>query len=569
MRKTDAQRLPLGDYLVQRGMITADQKLQALSLHSQTGRRLGEVLVEMGALTEDDISQALAERNGIPYVHLRGGLVDPRIATSIPREKAELYEVLPLFRIHNRLFLAVSDPNKVFVLDIIRKLTGCEVLSVVSPKEEIRHMIADCFEGSAEETIGDLVSGMEEADVELVSQEVEGNYEDIADMAGESPIINLVNLIILKAIREHASDIHLEPERTFFRVRYRIDGILYEVMRQKIELLAPVISRMKIMANLDIAERRLPQDGRIQVMAHGHTVDLRFSSLPGVIGEKVVLRVLDREAGVLGLHQIGFSEETLGRFRALLHRPHGLVLVTGPTGSGKTTTLYAGLRELNSLEKNIVTIEDPVEYQFEIINQNQVRDEIGLTFARVLRHTLRQDPDIIMVGEIRDSETAEIAVQAALTGHLVLSTMHTNDASSSISRLLEMGIESYLLASSLIGVVGQRLVRTVCPDCMTRYMPTKPELATLGIPEDRKIQLTRGRGCSSCFDSGYRGRLGIYELVQIDHELQHLILRDPSLEEIRRHQANHDLPTLQSEGFRRVIEGKTTLEEVGRAVSIE
>ncbi len=569
MRKSDTQKLPLGDYLVHSGMITVEQKLAGLSLHAQTGRRLGEILVEMGALTEDDISQALAERGGIPYVRLKKGLADPAVATSIPREKAELYEVLPLFRIHNRLYMAVSDPHKVFVLDIIRKLTGCEVLPVVCPKDGIRQMIHESYEGSAEETMEDLVSGMEQADVELVSQEVDGNYEDIADMAGESPIINLVNLIILKAIREHASDIHIEPERSFFRVRYRIDGVLYEVMRQKIELMAPVISRMKIMANLDIAERRLPQDGRIQVMAHGHTVDLRFSSLPGVIGEKVVLRVLDRESGILGLDQIGFSPQTLERFRSLLHRPHGLVLVTGPTGSGKTTTLYAGLSELNSLEKNIVTIEDPVEYKFEIINQNQVRDDIGLTFARILRHTLRQDPDIIMVGEIRDTETAEIAVQAALTGHLVLSTMHTNDASSSISRLLEMGIESYLLASSLIGVVGQRLVRTVCPDCVTRYLPSKAEVETLGLAGEQNIQLTRGRGCSTCFDSGYRGRLGIYELVLINQDLQHLILRESSLEDIRRHQAENDMPTLQSEGFQRVIEGRTTLEEVSRAVSIE
>ena len=569
MRKTDTQKLPLGDYLVQQGRITPEQKRDALAAHAQSGRRLGEILVEMGLVTEENISQALAERAGIPYAHLRKGLADPALATTIPREKAELYEVLPLFRIHNRLFLAISDPHKVFVLDIIRKSTGCEVLPVVCPKEDILEMIRESFEGDSEEKIEDLVSDMEKADVELVSQEIDGNFEDIADMAGESPIINLVNLIVLKSIKEHASDIHIEPERTFFRVRYRIDGVLYEVMRQRIELLPPVISRLKIMANLDIAERRLPQDGRIQVMAHGRTIDLRFSSLPGVSGEKVVLRVLDREAGVLGLDQIGFSEAPLGCFRTLLHRPHGLVLVTGPTGSGKTTTLYAGLRELNSLEKNIVTIEDPVEYQFDIINQNQVRDDIGLSFARVLRTVLRQDPDIIMVGEIRDAETAEIAVQAALTGHLVLSTMHTNDAASSISRLLEMGIESYLLASSLIGVIGQRLVRTVCTECATRYMPTASELETLGVTADTKVQLTRGRGCSLCFDSGYRGRLGIYELLQITEELQRLVLENPSIDEIRVHQRENDLPSLRSEGFSRVLDGKTTLEEVSRAVSVE
>jgi len=374
---------------------------------------------------------------------------------------------------------------------------------------------------------------------------------------------------VLKAIKERASDIHIEPEQKFVRVRFRIDGVLYEVMRQRIDLHAPIISRLKIMANLDIAERRLPQDGRIQVLAQGRTVDLRFSSLPGVLGEKVVLRVLDRVAGVQGLGELGLAPETLALFRALLHRPHGLVLVTGPTGSGKTTTLYAGLQELNSIEKNIVTIEDPVEYQFEIIAQNQVREEIGLTFARILKHTLRQDPDIVMVGEIRDAETAEIAVQAALTGHLVLSTMHTNDAPSSISRLLEMGVEAYLLASSLIGVIAQRLVRTICPDCATTYYAAPAELETLGKSGQSGLQLKRGRGCSACFDSGYRGRLGIYELMPVDREFQKMLLENPTLDQIRENLRSHSLVSLRSEGFRRVLEGRTTLEEVTRAVSME
>jgi len=370
-------------------------------------------------------------------------------------------------------------------------------------------------------------------------------------------------------VKEKASDIHVEPELKFFRVRFRIDGVLYEVMRQRHDLLAPVLSRLKLMANLDIAERRLPQDGRIQVCALGRTIDLRLSTLPGVIGEKVVLRVLDKEKGVLGLDELGFSEATLTVFRSLLGRPHGLILVTGPTGSGKTTTLYGGLKELNCIEKNIVTIEDPVEYQFEVINQNQVREDIGLTFARILKHTLRQDPDILMVGEIRDAETAQIAVQASLTGHLVLSTMHTNDSASSISRLLEIGIEPYLLAPSLIGVIGQRLVRTVCADCASPYYPTPVEREALGVPEEKKVRLQRGRGCSTCFDSGYRGRLGIYELLVGDNEFQDLLLRNPSLEEIRRYQTKNDLPTLRSEGIRLVLEGRTTLEEVARRVAAE
>lgn len=567
IRSGTSRKLPLGDYLVTRKLITEEQKQEALRLHQETGRRLGEVLVQMGLLAEDDIARALSERSGFPFVRLRSGLVDPKALETIPRDKAELHQVVPLFRVHNRLSLAVGDPNKVFVLDSIRKLTGCEILPVVAMEDDIRRTISECYEGEIP-AMKDFSLGMEDADVELVECET-ASTDDIAEIAGESPIINLVNLIILKAIRERASDIHIEPERTFFRVRYRIDGVLYEVMRHRIELHAPVISRLKIMANLDIAERRMPQDGRIQVIARGRTVDLRFSSLPGVAGEKVVLRVLDKDGGVLGLDEIGFSTATLQTFRDSLRRPNGLVLVTGPTGSGKTTTLYGALKELNSLEKNIVTIEDPVEYRFEIINQNQVRDEIGLTFATILKHTLRQDPDILMVGEIRDAETAEIAVQAALTGHLVLSTMHTNDAASSITRLLEMGIESYLLASSLVAVVAQRLVRTICGDCATSYHPSPAELEALQATDRRDLQLRRGRGCASCFDSGYRGRIGLYEVMSVDRPLQSLLVEDPSLDGIRRHQEKLQVASLRSEGLACVLDGKTTLEEVTRAVFME
>ncbi len=563
-----SRKTRLGDLLIERGVITPVQQAAALEIQRQSGKRLGEVLVEMGLVTEENIARVLAERAGMPFTRLHKGLFDPRIVEIVPREKAERYEVLPLFKVHNQLTLAISDPHKVYLLDSLRRQTGCEILPVASPAEDILRSINEAY-GETEVSIGDLVAELDAGDIEVVSQETAGRFEDIAEMAGESPIINLVNQIVLKAIKERASDIHIEPEQKFLRVRFRIDGVLYEVMRQRIELHAPVISRLKIMANLDIAERRLPQDGRIQVLAQGRTVDLRFSSLPGVTGEKVVLRVLDKQAGVLGLGDLGCAPETLSVLRGLLHRPHGLVLVTGPTGSGKTTTLYAGLRELNSIEKNIVTIEDPVEYQFEIINQNQVREEIGLTFARVLKHTLRQDPDIIMVGEIRDAETAEIAVQAALTGHLVLSTMHTNDAASSVTRLLEMGIETYLLSSSLIGVVGQRLIRTVCPDCAVAYFPTPAEIETLGIAAQTGFQLRRGRGCSACFDSGYRGRIAIHELLPVDHELQRLLLRSPSIDQIRDYQVNQHLPTLRSEGLRRVMDGVTTLEEVARAVAME
>lgn len=558
----------LGDLLIQRGLITEAEKEDALSIQRESGRRLGEILIEKTTLTEKDIALVLAERAGFPFHRLTKGMVDPSIVGILPRAKAELYEVLPLFRIHNKLTLAICDPNKIFVIDTVHKITGCEIQPVISPKDDIFRMIEEAYE-QREVPIEDLVADFEEQDLELVSHETETHIEDIAQIAGESPIINLVNQIILKALNEKASDIHIEPEAGFFRVRFRIDGILYEVMRQRTDLHAPVISRMKLMANLDIAERRMPQDGRIQVQAQGRTIDLRLSSMPGVLGEKIVLRVLDREKGIISLEQLGFKPKELSTFRALLTRPNGLVLVTGPTGSGKTTTLYGGLDELNSLEKNIVTIEDPVEYQFDIINQNQVREEIGLTFAKILKHTLRQDPDILMVGEIREAETAQIAVQAALTGHLVLSTMHTNDAASSITRLLEVGVEPYLLAPSLVGVIGQRLVRVNCDKCSTEYYPSKAELRALGVAEDSDIRLRRGRGCEHCFDSGYRGRVGIYEMLVSDRHFQELLFRKPSIEEIRRFQDEKDVSTLRSEGIKLVLEGKTTLEEISRSVIME
>ncbi len=563
-----SKKVPLGEALVERGMITFEQRAAALQQHQQSGRRLGETLVEMGFITEEDIARVLADQTGSPFVQLRKGLIDPHIVQIIPRDKAERYEVLPLFKVRDTLTLAISDPHRVNVLDVIRKLTDCEIQPVVALREDILRMLVESYENAAT-TIEDFVSDLEGDDLELISSELSGGFEDIAEMAGESPIVNLVNQVILRAIKEHASDIHIEPERQFFRVRFRIDGVLYEVMHQRIEMHAPTISRLKIMANLDIAERRLPQDGRIQVVAQGRTVDLRFSSMPSVTGEKVVLRVLDKESGLLSLDQLGFAPKTLSAFRALLHSPHGLVLVTGPTGCGKTTTLYGGISELNSLEKNIVTIEDPVEYQFEIVNQNQVRDEIGLSFARILKHTLRQDPDIVMVGEIRDAETAEIAVQAALTGHLVLSTMHTNDAPSSITRLIEMGIEPYLLASSLIGVVGQRLARTTCTSCSTLYHPSQAELDALGAPKRKNLQLRRGKGCAECFDSGYRGRLGVYELLIVDPEFQALLLHESGTAKLREHHLKTGTGTLRSEAIQRVLEGKTTLEEVTRSVFVD
>jgi type IV pilus assembly protein PilB len=413
------------------------------------------------------------------------------------------------------------------------------------------------------------MSSIDETSVELVETAPEREISELAEMAKGSPVINLTNMILLKAIRDGASDIHIEPQPHKFRIRVRIDGILYELMSPKIEMHPFVISRLKVMANLDIAERRIPQDGRIQVHVDGRTVDLRFSSMPGIQGEKVVLRILDRGKAILDINRLGFDPPVLDRFKSLLRKPHGLILVCGPTGSGKTTTLYSAITLLNTSEKNIITIEDPVEYRLENINQNQVKETIGLTFAKFLKHALRQDPDIVMVGEIRDRETAEIAIQASLTGHLVVSTLHTNDSPSTVTRLLEMGLEPYLISSSLMACLAQRLVRTICPECKTTYYPPRGVLNVLGVGEGNNVQLAQGKGCPACYDSGYKGRIAIIELLEMETGLQSLILKNPSIDALRNYIVEKEYQTLKHSGYQKVLEGLTTIEEVKRVASID
>jgi type IV pilus assembly protein PilB len=387
-------------------------------------------------------------------------------------------------------------------------------------------------------------------------------------MAEGSPVINLVNSIVQRAVRDGASDVHIEPSRTRCRVRFRIDGVLYEVTTLRHELHPALVSRLKVMANLDIAERRMPQDGRIQVHTQGRAVDLRFSSLPGLFGEKIVLRVLDKNQSLLDVNKLGMSDGNLASFKGLLDSSNGLILVTGPTGSGKTTSLYAALNHLNSIEKNIVTIEDPVEYQIDIVNQNEVHDKIGLSFSTILRHTLRQDPDIVMVGEIRDRETAEIAVQAALTGHLVLSTLHTNHAIGAITRMIDMGVEPYLLSSALIGVIAQRLVRTICPECLTHYVATPELMRRYGWEGEGQVRLVRGRGCPECYDSGYKGRVGIHEVLQVDEELQRLVTSNPGRDELLQYLKDRNVTTLFDDGLDHVRHGHTTIEEISRVINL-
>ena len=557
-----AGRPRLGELLGQRGLLTPAQLEELSILQAETGHRVGRIVIDKGWIKEADLQAALGEQLGVPCVTLRAGLYEREAAALLPKAAARRLRVLPLIRVHDTLTIATDDPQAVPVFDEVSQITGCRLRIVLAGREEVARHTNDAYDGA--DYSSELLDG-DGDDLALIESQIPDDYTAIDELAGASPVVALVNSLIQRAIRDKASDIHLEISRGRSRVRFRVDGVLYQVMSPRAELHPAIVSRLKVMASLDIAERRLPQDGRIQVATQGRTVDLRFSSLPGIHGEKVVLRVLDKNQSILDVAKLGMSEANLDGFKTLLARSHGLILVTGPTGSGKTTTLYAAINHLKSLETNIVTIEDPVEYQLDIINQNQVNEAIGLDFARMLKHVLRQDPDVVMVGEIRDRQTAEIAVQAALTGHLVLSTLHTNDAIGAISRLTDMGVEPYLLASALAGVVGQRLVRHVCPACKTRVLASPETVARHGWPADRPVTLAKGRGCSECYDSGYKGRLGIHELLAVDEALQGLVARGAGRDELAAHARRHGR-SLYDDGVQRALEGRTTLEEVGRVI---
>ena len=552
-----------GEILLEMGVVTQTQLGEIAQLQMRTSKRIGVLLVERGMISERDRLTALSHQLGVPRIALRAGLYESAAAALLSREVARRLEVLPMFKVHDTLTLATTDPQSIPALDEVHDITGCKLRLVLAEQQEILKHQIDAYSGNdlAPELADNLAT-----DIELVESE-SADYARIDEMAGASPVINLVNGLIQRAVRDGASDIHIEGARNRSFVRFRIDGVLYEVLSTRADLHPAIVSRLKVMANLDIAERRMPQDGRMQVVTQGRSIDLRFSSLPGINGEKVVLRVLDKNHSILDVEKLGMSAPNLAMLKKLLGRSYGLILATGPTGSGKTTTLYAAINHLKSVEKNIVTIEDPVEYQIDIINQNQVNEAIDLSFAKMLKHVLRQDPDIIMVGEIRDRDTAEIAVQAALTGHLVLSTLHTNNAVGALSRMMDMGVESYLLSSALAGVIAQRLLRGVCPACRTAYLPP-PELAhRYHWPEGTR--LTRGKGCPACYDSGYRGRLGIYEIVETSDALQRLMARSPTKDELQAFTRAQGYPTLFDDGMQRVIEGRTTIEEVSRVIHEE
>jgi len=563
------QSTQLGQSLIEAGALNEEQLREALAEHQRSGRKLGEILVRQNVVSATTLVQTLAKKLGVKGCHLRHGLVDPLAAKLIDREECKRLKVLPMFKVRNRLIVAMAEPQNLPAIDRLTQLSGCEVRPVLALEHDVEEFSQKYL--TEDVSVDEFLVSLKESDVEVVERESVDDrpVTDLDQMVEGSPIVNLVNLVILSAIRDGASDIHIEPDRKRTRIRYRIDGVLRELMSPPATMHAAIISRVKVIGKMDIAEKRLPQEGRVHIVAEGREIDLRVSSMPTILGEKVVLRILDKSNLHIELEQLGFRPDSLAAFRRMLMKPHGLVLVTGPTGSGKTTTLYSALDLLSSSERNIVTVEDPVEYQLDMINQIQVAEHVGLTFARALRSILRQDPDVIMVGEIRDQDTARVAIQAALTGHLVLSTLHTNDSPGAITRLTDMGVEPYLIASALNGVVAQRLARTICPHCRTSYFPSPSALAEAGWEKAGPRAFQKGEGCSRCHDSGFRGRLGIYEVLEVDDGTRELIHHEKDEQQIRRHLRERGWRSLREEGLHLVQAGLSTLEEVLRVTHTE
>jgi len=543
-----------GELLIERGIITKEQLWEALRLQSRTGGPLEEILIKLGMVSEEIIN----EISDVQQTRLNN--IDPSLLKTIPEQLVRRYKVIPLKKEGNCLTVAMPDPTNVLAIDDLRLLMGCDIEPVQASEKDIVALIQKHFGIPEVEKIFEefeLLSGQQESEVMALEEE----------MVDEGPVVRLVNSIFLQAIEQNASDIHIEPQEHQVRVRYRIDGMLREVMTLPKKIRSAVISRVKVISNMDIAEKRIPQDGRLQLKYGNRKIDLRVSTVPTVYGEKIATRLLDKGSmKSYKIEQIGFGHLNLKRFTSALKSSYGMLLITGPTGSGKTTTLYAALNEINTIEKNIITVEDPVEYMLDGINQIQVNVKAGMTFAASLRSILRQDPDIIMVGEIRDSETAEIAIRAATTGHLVLSTLHTNDAAGAITRLVDMGIEPFLVASSVLAVVAQRLVRVICPKCYRAYelAPDAPERAFIGVGPDKPVTLYKGAGCDNCGNTGYKGRLAIHEVLPVTAGLRPLIIKNAPADEIKRKALSEGMISLKMDGIQKALEGLTSIEEVMR-----
>jgi len=568
----------LGEILVKEKLVSQEQLQKALDHQKQSGGRLGAALVKLGFVSDEEITGVLSRQYGVPAINLAYYEIDASVVKLVPQETAARYQVVPLSRVGSTLTIAMVDPTNVFAMDDIKFMTGLNVEPVVASETAITEAIGK-FYGAAAAPEQDLEKfmtklGAEEADVEAVQEEAEASLTELEHAAEEAPVIKLVNLMLSEALSRGASDIHIEPYEKEYRVRYRIDGVLQTIMTPPLKLRDAITSRVKIMAKLDISEKRLPQDGRIMLrfMKDGKKkeLDFRVSCLPTLFGEKIVLRLLDKENLRLDMTKLGFEPESLAKFEKAILKPYGMVLVTGPTGSGKTNTLYSSIARLNQPETNIMTAEDPVEFQLPGINQVQMKEQIGLNFAAALRSFLRQDPNIILVGEIRDFETAEIAVKAALTGHLVLSTLHTNDAPSTISRLMNMGVEPFLVATSVHLICAQRLVRRICTECKEEVKLPPQALIDIGYtPEEAKtVKVYKGKGCDRCNGGGYKGRTGLYEVMEITDELRELILVGASALELKKKAIEQGMISLRRSGLIKIAAGMTTIEEVIRETVI-
>ncbi|QXE92352.1 type IV-A pilus assembly ATPase PilB [Geomonas subterranea] len=557
----------LGELLVTNNLITKEQLKQALAEQKAAGGqlRLGSILVRDGLINEADLTSFLSKQYGVPTINLADYEVDAGVVKIIPVDIAHKYQIVPVNRAGSTLIIAMSDPSNIFAIDDIKFMTGYNVEVVVVAESAIKTAIDRFYDQSA--SLADVMSDLEMEDLEVIGDEEEIDVGSLERATEDAPVVKLVNLILTDAIKKKASDIHIEPYEKYFRVRYRIDGVLYEVMKPPLKLKNAITSRIKIMSELDIAERRLPQDGRIKIkLGGGKDMDFRVSVLPTLFGEKIVLRLLDKSNLQLDMTKLGYEPEALAHFQREIHKPFGMVLVTGPTGSGKTVSLYSALSELNKVTENISTAEDPVEFNFAGINQVQMHEDIGLNFAAALRAFLRQDPDVIMIGEIRDFETAEIGVKAALTGHLVLSTLHTNDAPSTINRLLNMGIEPFLVASAVNLITAQRLARRVCSECKVVEEVPAQALIAAGLPAEQASSVVcyRGTGCPKCNGTGYKGRVGFYQVMPMLEPIRELILNGANTAEIKRESMRLGVKTMRQSGLTKLVEGVTSFEEVLR-----
>lgn len=545
----------LGLLLMKAGLITERQLNDALEVHNATGSPLGKVLVDLGYATQGAILSVMAQQIGIPYIDFAATRPEPDAVAVVPKDLAIRYVLMPVRIDQDQLIVAMADPQNVLALDDLRIITGYDIKPAISTRDDILATVEEFYK-TAEHTTDEFLGGDDDS-----------GTQEIGDMTSDAPTVKLVNFIIHKAVSDRASDIHIEPQEKDLRVRFRIDGVLHEVMRSPKNTQAAILSRFKIMAEMDIAESRKPQDGHCAISFGGHKMDFRVSTLPTVYGERVVLRILRKDSILLQLSDLGFLSTSLERFESSFRKPYGAILVTGPTGSGKSTSLYAAINVLNQPAKHIITAEDPVEYRLPGVNQCQVNSRAGLTFARALRSFLRCSPDIILVGEIRDQETAKIAIESALTGHLVLSTLHTNDASGAVTRLIEMGVEPFLVSSAVDCVLAQRLARRLCSECKTEYTPSKQMLLEAGFPEDDLPEtLFRAGGCAKCSNTGYRGRMGVHEVMLMSEDIRRLTVEEASADEIKRVAIAQGMLTLRQDGLEKVRQGATSIEEICRVI---